>query len=138
MRETYTIQGKATVTVQDYTSGRRWEDAVCYSYYPIDVHRSSGIGVDLRPLAEGAVPTLPRRALLPAGSRNFLAAGRSISSDKEANSAIRTQATCMASGQAAGALAALACLLKCDVEEVPLELLYDLLTEHGAIVPAIS
>ncbi len=135
IRETYTIQGKTTVNVQDYSSGRLWEDAVCYSYYPIDVHLSNGIGVDLRPLQEGSVPTIPRRALLPAGSQNFLTAGRCIASDKEANSALRTQATCMATGQAVGALAALACQLNCDVEDVPLNLLFDLLSEHGAIVP---
>lgn len=136
VRETFTIEGKTTIGVQDYLSGRLWEDAVCYSYYPIDVHRNAGIGIDLRPLTEGVVPTIPRRAMLPLGSRNFLAAGRSISSDQEANSALRTQATCMATGQAAGALAALACQLKCDVEEVPLNLLFDLLSEHGAIIPS--
>jgi hypothetical protein len=135
IRETFTIEGKTTIEVQDYLSGRKWEDAVCYSYYPIDVHLSEGIGIDLRPLKEDSVPTIPRRAMLPLGSRNFLAAGRCISSDQEANSALRTQATCMATGQAAGALAALACQLNCDVEEVPLNLLFDLLSEHGAILP---
>ncbi len=38
-------------------------------------------------------------------------------------------------GQAAGALAALACRRNCDVEDVPIPELYDLLAEYGAIVP---
>lgn len=104
IRETCTIVGLETVTLRDYTSGRVWEDAVCYSFYPIDVHRPSGDGIDIRPLEEGTVPAIPRRALIPKGSRNFLVAGRCVSGDHEANSAYRVQASCMAMGQAAGAI----------------------------------
>jgi hypothetical protein len=135
IRETYTIVGKKRVTHGDYTSGRLWEDAVSYSFYPIDVHRSDGDGIDIRPLSEGSFPTMPRGALLPVGSKNLMVAGRSAAGDKEANSAYRVQASCMGMGQAAGALAALACRHNCDVEDVPLPELYDLLAEYGAIVP---
>ena len=108
VRETATIRGEATVTVHDYQSGRLWEDAVCYSFYPIDLHVSSGSGLDMEMLTEGVVPTIPRAAMIPKGSRNFLVAGRCISSDRLANSALRVQATSMGTGQGAGALAALA------------------------------
>ncbi len=135
VRETVTIRGKRTVTVQDYCSGRVWDDAVCYSFYPIDLHTSSGGGLQCEPLSEGVVPTVPRGALLPQNSRNFLVAGRCISSDRLANSALRVQATCMAVGQAAGALAALAARRRVDPEAVPLTELHELLREHGAIVP---
>jgi len=54
------------------------------------------------------VPTVPRSALIPKGSRNLLVAGRCVSSDRLANSALRVQASCMGMGQAAGANAALA------------------------------
>ncbi len=135
IRETWTIAGKKTICAEDYASGKMWDDAVCYSFYPIDIHRSDESGLDLRPLTPGTFPTIPRGAMLPSGSRNLIAAGRCISGDQAASSAFRTQATCMATGQAAGALAALAVKLDCDVEEVPLELLFELLAEHGAIVP---
>lgn len=135
IRETNTIVGKQQITLADYTGGRLWEDAVSYSFYPIDVHRSDGDGIDIRPLAEGVFPTIPRGALLPVGSRNLMVAGRSAAGDKDANSAYRVQASCMGMGQAAGALAALACRRNCDVEEVPIPELYDLLAEYGAIVP---
>ena len=69
------------------------------------------------------------------GSRNLMVAGRSAAGDKEANSAYRVQASCMGMGQAAGALAALAVRHNCDVEDVPLPELYEVLTEYGAIVP---
>ena len=135
VRETATIQGQATVTLADYVSGRVWPDAVCYSFYHVDLHVSRGNGIEGRPLPDGVVPTIPRGALLPAGSRNFLVAGRCISSDRLANSALRVQATCMAVGQAAGALAALAVRQGCDPADLPLADVRALLTKHGAIVP---
>lgn len=138
VRETATVQGKCTVTAQDYTSGRLWDDAVCHSFYPIDLHKSSGGGLQCEPLVEGVVPTIPRGALLPQGSRYLLVAGRCIASDRLANSALRVQATCMATGQAAGALAALSASTGVDPEELPISAVHRLLREHGAIVPSID
>jgi hypothetical protein len=135
VRETAIIRGKRTVTVADYCSGRLWEDAVCYSFYPIDLHTSNGGGLRCEPLREGVVPTVPRGALLPEGSRNFLVAGRCLSSDRLANSALRVQATCMATGQAAGAMAALSASKRLDPEDIPVVNVHTLLREHGAIIP---
>lgn len=135
VRETVTIVGDETVTAVDYTTGRRWPDAVCYAFYPIDLHTDDPAGLDCRPLAEGVVPTVPRGALVPAGRRNLIVAGRCISSDRLANSALRVQATCMATGQAAGALAALAAAMPADPRSVPLSDLRRLLQAHGALVP---
>ena len=136
VRETATFVGRATVTLDDYTSGRIWDDAVCYSFYPIDLHTCTGSGLDYRMLSDGTVPTVPLGALLPAGLSNVIGAGRCVSSDRLANSALRVQATCMATGQVAGALAALAAMDDAkDVALVPLEALRVLLREHGAIVP---
>jgi hypothetical protein len=133
VRETAVIQGKKTVTVDDYQSGRVWDDAVCYSFYPIDLHTSDGKGLKCEPLAEGVVPTIPRGAMLPVGSSNFIVAGRCISSDRLANSALRVQATCMATGQAAGVMAALGAELGIDPEHLPISQVLDMLNEHGAI-----
>lgn len=135
IRETYTIRGKKRVTVEDYTSGRRWEDAVCYSFYPIDVHRPSGEGIELRPLVEGTFPTIPRGAMLPLGSSWLLAAGRCIAGDQEANSAYRVQASCMAMGQAAGVMAALASLSGTEVEHLAIPEIHRVLRHHRAVVP---
>jgi hypothetical protein len=137
VRETATIQGKRTVTVQDYTSGRVWDDAICYSFYPIDLHKSSDAGLQCEPLIEGVVPTIPRGALLPVGSSNILVAGRCIASDRLANSALRVQATSMATGQAAGAIAALSASTGVDLEELPIAEVHQLLREHDAIIPVV-
>ena len=133
VRETYRIVGEVQITHDDYVSGRRFDDAVSYSFYPIDLHDKHG--VTPKPLKRGTVPTVPLRALVPKGSRNLLIAGRSVSSDRLANSALRVQASCMGMGQAAGAAAALAVQRKTTPMNVPLEDLRGLLREHGAIVP---
>ncbi len=135
VRETVTIEGEVEVTGDDYRSGRVWEDAVCYSFYPIDLHSSEGKGLQKHYLEEGTVATIPRRAMLPKGSTNFIVAGRSVSSDREANSALRVQASCMAMGQAAGAMAALAVRNSQTVIEVPIVEVRKILVEHGAVVP---
>lgn len=133
VRETYRILGEVQVTVDDYTSGRRFEDAIGFAFYPIDLHDRQG--VKPRPLRPGTVPTIPLRALVPKDSRNLLVAGRSISSDRLANSALRVQASCMAMGQAAGAAAALAVKQGTTPGDVRYANLVELLVRHGAIVP---
>jgi hypothetical protein len=133
IRETYRIVGEVQITLADYTSGRRWDDAIGHSFYPIDIHDEHGVKPE--PLAPGVVPSVPLRALVPKGSRNLLVAGRSVSSDRAANSALRVQASCMAMGQGAGAAAALAVRRDCTPLAVPLAELKDLLRTHGAIVP---
>jgi hypothetical protein len=135
VRETVTIDGRECITAEDYTSGRLWPDAVCYSFYPIDLHSPLGKGLDVQPLRQGVAPTVPRGALLPRGVDALVVAGRCISSDRLANSALRVQATCMATGQAAGALAALAARMGGEASAVPMDSLRHLLREHRAIVP---
>ena len=135
VRESYRIVGESTVTVADYIAGTVYPDAVCYAFYPVDVHTSAG--VEPAPLREGVVPTVPLGALIPKGSRHLVAAGRCVSSDRLANSALRVQAPCMAMGQAAGAVASLAAELGVTPSGVTIAALQSRLRAHGAIVPDI-
>ena len=134
-RESFRIQGESIITVDDYTSGRVFEDAVCYAFYPVDLHTKTG--VKPQPLTRGTVPTVPLSAMVPKGSRDIMVAGRSVSSDRLANSGLRVQASCMAMGQAAGATAALAAKKKTTPLKVPLKDIRAMLIKHGAIVPAV-
>jgi hypothetical protein len=133
-RESYRILGETVITVDDYSSGRVFEDAVCYAFYPVDLHTRSG--VKPKPLARGMVPTIPLRALIPKGGRNIMVAGRCVSSDRLANSGLRVQASCMAMGQAAGVAAALAAECRTTALELPLDEIQRHLRIHGAIVPS--
>ncbi|NLF93446.1 MAG: FAD-dependent oxidoreductase [Oligosphaeraceae bacterium] len=134
VRESRTIVGEATVSAEDYLAGRKYADAICNAFYQIDLHDADE-GLIHRTLAPGVVPTVPLRALIPKQSQDFLAAGRILSSDRLANSALRVQAVCMATGQAAGAAAALAAGSSCQPGAVPLPELHALLRRHQAIVP---
>lgn len=134
VRETYRIDGLYKVTHEDYVSGKVFPDSLSYSFYPIDLHRN-GQSIYQEFLKEDIVATIPLRALIPKGSRNFLVAGRCLSSDRLANSALRVQASCMGMGQAAAAAAVLAIKHQVTPAEVPLDELKNLLREHGGIVP---
>ena len=132
-RESYRIQGETLITVNDYTSGRVFDDAISYAFYPVDLHTKSGVRP--KPLKPGKVPTIPLRALIPKGSRNIIVAGRCVSSDRLANSGLRVQASCMGMGQAAGVAATLAAKSGTTPLEVPPTEIHALLREHGQIVP---
>ena len=134
VRETWRVEGEYVMTGEDYVSGRRFEDSIAFAFYPIDIHSADG-GVSPKHLTEGTVATVPLRALIAKGPRNVLIAGRCISSDREANSALRVQATCMATGQAAGAAAALAALHGVTPDHLDLAELKKLLRTHRAIAP---
>jgi hypothetical protein len=135
-RESYRIQGETVITVDDYTSGRVFEDAICNAFYPVDLHTKTGV----RPqrLKGGVVPTVPLSALAPAGIPNVLVAGRCVSSDRLANSGLRVQASCMAMGQAAGVASALAVMKGTTPLKVPLEEIRKALVSHNAILAGES
>lgn len=135
VRETATVVGLETITAEDYVAGRVWPEAVCHAFYPVDIHGLDTATWKQTFLAPGRVPTVPRGALVAKGRPGLLMAGRILSSDRAANSALRVQATCMATGQAAGALAALAVKRGLDPAAVPMRDLRALLRRHGAIVP---
>lgn len=135
VRETFTIDALIMISENDYFSGRLWEDAIAYSFYPIDIHRANGNGAEVKPLPFGTVPTVPRRALIPRQSEYIAVAGRTASGDQAANSAYRVQASCMAMGQAAGAMAALSSSTGVTLQEVSMNQLRETLRHFGAIVP---
>ena len=132
-RETFRIQGETLITVNDYTSGRVFDDASSYAFYPVDLHTKTGVRP--KPLKPGKVPTIPLSALIPKGSRNIIVAGRCVSSDRLANSGLRVQASCMGMGQAAGVAATLAAKSGTTPLEVPLTEIHALLRDHGQIIP---
>ncbi len=133
IRETVIIKGKTTVTCDDYTSGRVFDDAVCYSFYPIDIHRNHSI--DGANIGDGIYPTIPLGAMLPIDSDGIIVAGRSVAGDQRANSAFRVESSCMAMGQAAGVVASLAVKQNKKIDELAITDIRNLLRQHGSIVP---
>lgn len=108
IRESRRIVGEYTLTREDVLQGRRFEDAVARSAYPIDIHNPSGSGTTTHRLAAGESYEIPYRCMVPARVERLLVAGRCISTTHEALASTRLTPTVMTLGQAAGTAAALA------------------------------
>lgn len=135
-RESRRILGNAYITREDYVRGVCPPDSVCYSFYPIDIHRGTeNAPLDNEFMAEGDVPGIPYGALVARGFDNLMMAGRIASGDRGAQSAFRVQASCMAMGEAAGTAAALACASGVSVDRLDPNALRKRLHDGGAIVP---
>lgn len=132
-RESRRICCDHRITVQEYVRAAAYPDAVCYSYYPIDLHKAGAESLHNVFLENGVAPTIPLGAMLVKGKENLLAVGRCACGDRLANSAYRVKASCMAMGQAAGAAAALA--QEKLLRNIDPERLRTCLEEAHAIVP---
>ena len=134
-RESRRIRGVRVMTGEEYLEKHVYDDAVCYTYWFIDIHRE-GQDAEIIYLRDEKTPTISLGALRPEGLKNVLCAGRCVSSDRACNSAIRVKASCMAMGQAAGAAAVLAVRQKTeDTGAVDPREVRSFLRAHGAIVP---
>ena len=133
IRETNRIVGEDTVSSEDYINGRFYDDSVCYAFYPVDRHVQTGIEQVFH--EENVVSKVPYGALVPKGAKRIICAGRCISADTYANSALRVEAVCMATGQAAGVAAAIVSKRDCDIKAVPYNELCESLEKIGAIIP---
>ena len=135
VRETYRVVGEKTVTADAYLSGKAEPDALCLSYWFVDVHNAATGDSRKAFLERGRVASVPLGAMIPKGVPGMLVAGRAVSSDQDANSALRVQASCMSMGQAAGAVAALAARRGVDPRAVDVAEAKSALRAMGAIVP---
>lgn len=115
-RESRRIVGRYVLTRDDVIAGRKFEDGVAKCCFFIDYHDSPpGVTIPYsleykranRP-PDGDWYEIPLRSLLPRDVDGLLVAGRCISSDRAAQASSRGMPTCMYTGSAAGAAAALA------------------------------
>ena len=105
VRESRRIKGIHVMTGEEYVNTVKFEDSVARACHPVDIHLPNGEGQKLTfPKDAGYIPY---RSLITERYGNLLAAGRCISADNDAFAAIRVQAPCMETGQAAGFAAAI-------------------------------
>jgi hypothetical protein len=116
VRETRRIRGSYVLSKEDCALGRDFPDQVARGAYPLDVHDVGAVGNSLVPGGGTDLSQIPRsygipaRCLVVPGVSNLLAAGRALSATHEAAGSARGQPVCMATGHAAGTLAALSAL----------------------------
>lgn len=111
-RESRRLLGDYVLCEADCAQGRRFEDAVAYGGWPMDVHTVEGFLNDSDDptvwLHLKDVYTIPYRCYYSRNIPNLFICGRIISASHMAFASARVMATCAVGGQAVGTAAAIA------------------------------
>ena len=111
IRETVRIRGEYALSVDDLIFGRDFPDGIALSGYGWDLPHPKT--PSLQPYdgvtRKSPITQIPYRCLVPVGVDNVLAAGRCISTEREALGPVRVMGPCIAMGEAAGIAAAQIC-----------------------------
>lgn len=108
IRETRHIDGLYRLSAEDVKACKVSENDIAVLATNMDTHNKNDPGGTYHTHTNGPYFGVPYQCLVPKGVDNLLVAGRSISSDAVAGSAIRMIPCCMVFGQAAGTAAAMA------------------------------
>lgn len=134
VRESRRIDGLYHLTIEDVVEGRKFDDVIARSGYPVDIHDPTGKGVKAAWIGGDGAYDIPYRCLVAKEIDNLLAAGRCISTTHEALATTRLTPSCMATGQAAGTAAALAYQRSVRAADVDVaELQAELLKENACL-----
>lgn len=109
IRESRRIKAEYELTAEDIFEHRKFHDGIAISNYPVDVHGAGkGKSYTYKDVDKSQrFYEVPYRSLVAAGIDNLVTAGRCIGADFIAQSSVRVQHTCRATGEAAGIAAAL-------------------------------
>lgn len=110
IRESRNIEAEYVLTAQDLLRRVKFEDMFCQSNYPVDIHgKVLKCEEILEPVDDGKPwYEIPYRSLVVKGIDNLYITGRCLGAEFLAQSSLRVQHSCRASGEAAGIGAALA------------------------------
>jgi len=133
MRETRRVYGDYRVTREDVLSARQFEDQIGLCGAPIEDH-VPGTATRWEYLPAGSAVGIPLASLVHRDGVNVLAPGRCFSATHDAQASIRSMAQCMAMGQAAGTVGALAAEGDGRVRAVGFDRVRDRLLADGAIL----
>lgn len=111
-RESFRLRGRASLDVASIRSGSSSEDAVARGCYPVDIHAADTDELSTVGISGRGYYDIPLGCLVSANVPKLLAAGRCISADREGFASARVLPTAMATGQAAGTIAAFRALGK--------------------------
>lgn len=132
IRETRHVLGEYTITVDDLLQSRRFDDEVLRCSNAVDIHdaRSGNTTYEII----DPYYSIPYRSLVPKDSENLLVAGRCLSAQSKAASAIRVMPCCAGFGHAAGTAAALCAIQGVRPMQVDVKELQTVLKEQGAYI----
>jgi len=99
------IAGRYLLTGADVLGARKFPDAIARNNWPMEQWSADG-RQSLRYLSPGGHYEIPARSLQAARTENLFMAGKSLSADVQAVASARVMGCCLATGAAAGKLAA--------------------------------
>ncbi|MDB6118635.1 MAG: putative flavoprotein YhiN [Verrucomicrobiaceae bacterium] len=105
IRESARWLGDHILTAADILSSRRFGDEVALAGWPLEM-RETARGPKFRYFDQPEPAGIPARCLRNAAVPRLFFAGRCLSADHEALASVRVMGTCLATGQAAGRMAA--------------------------------
>ncbi len=105
IRESARWRGDYLLTAQDLLSSRRFEDEAALAGWPLEM-RETARGPKFRYFDTPEPAGIPAGCLRNAAVPGLFFAGRCLSADHEALASVRVMGTCLATGQAAGKMAA--------------------------------
>ncbi len=133
IRSTRRISGLYRLTGEDVLGAADFDDGICRSAWPIELHLE-GKDTVLEFPPPGKTYAVPYRSLLPNGIDNLIVAGRCLSATVEGQGSARVSATCMGMGEAAGVACAIAGKNNIGMADIDVRALRERLKERGAIL----
>jgi hypothetical protein len=136
LRESRRILGEHLLTETEIKNQCRFEDAICYGAFFIDIHAISHGGMESttwRPNPDFRYQ-IPYRSLVPRTVDNLLVAGRCISVTHVGLGSVRVMSQCTATGEAAGVASALSIRQGVVPRNVDVPVLRETLRQTGGIV----
>jgi FAD dependent oxidoreductase len=130
VRESRHPVARYEVTYDDVVTGRLREDGIARAAWPIELHGEAG-KPEYHSIGAKGYYHVPLDALRARGLNNLWYAGRVIGADSRAYGSVRVMGTAFATGEAAGAAAALSARTG---ENPSAEAVRAMLIEHGALI----
>jgi 2-polyprenyl-6-methoxyphenol hydroxylase-like FAD-dependent oxidoreductase len=150
VRSSRRVRGIAVATARDAWEFRKYPDGIARCSWEIDVHSAEDAAAKAvpydTPRYEERVALANRGeyfdvrygCIVAAGVDNLLVAGRCLSAEHEAQSAIRIQQSCLSTGEAAGVAAALSLKAGVTPRELDPSLVVAQLEKDRAVEPAFD
>lgn len=134
VRESRKLKGVHILKGEELRDCIDFEDSVAVGNYDIDIHNPEGTGTYIYSFKRDEHYRIPYRALLPKETDNMLVAGRCLSADHEAHSAVRIMPICACLGEAAGIAAAVAKQTETNAHTLDVKIVQEKLIANGGII----
>lgn len=134
VRETRRLVGMHVLKGIDAINCKHYDDEIACGSYIIDIHDPFGKSRALGGAIHGDSYGIPYGCIAPKTVKNLLVCGRCISVDHIAHSSTRIQGTCVMTGQAAGAAAAVALDTDKTVQSVDVSKVREALKNDGVLL----